>query len=178
MLEKLLSFCFKLPTWGRKSSNFFTIGWQKKPIAPFCIVEERKVFFVIWVSRTSGSISERIPTTRACGEFRLRMFGCLEDHLSYCSKWLITMVSKSPSWGCSPSKWPFMASEWRLLTTYKSWDDPPSGGEAACFWCTSTQILCQVAYLINPSLFVYYILHVSILLYHLTNTSTRWSFLL
>ena len=23
------------------------------------------------------------------------------------SKWLITMVSKSPKWGCSPSKWPF-----------------------------------------------------------------------
>ena len=22
------------------------------------------------------------------------------------SKWLITMVSKSPNWGCSPSKWP------------------------------------------------------------------------
>ena len=21
------------------------------------------------------------------------------------SKWLITMVSKSPNWGCSPSKW-------------------------------------------------------------------------
>ncbi len=23
------------------------------------------------------------------------------------SKWLITMVSKPPNWGCSPSKWPF-----------------------------------------------------------------------
>ena len=23
------------------------------------------------------------------------------------SKWLITMVSKSPKWGYSPSKWPF-----------------------------------------------------------------------
>ena len=23
------------------------------------------------------------------------------------SKWLITMVSKSPNWGYSPSKWPF-----------------------------------------------------------------------
>ena len=23
------------------------------------------------------------------------------------SKWLITMVSKSPKWGCSPYKWPF-----------------------------------------------------------------------
>ena len=22
------------------------------------------------------------------------------------SKWLVTMVSKSPNWGCSPSKWP------------------------------------------------------------------------
>ena len=30
--------------------------------------------------------------------------------------------------GCSPSKWPyFMAHKWGvILTTYKSWDDPPS----------------------------------------------------
>ena len=43
------------------------------------------------------------------------------------SKWLITMVSKSPKWGYSPYKWPnSMAYKWRLLTTYKSWDDPPS----------------------------------------------------
>ena len=29
----------------------------------------------------------------------------LEDHPMTC-KWLITMVSKSAEWGCSPSKWP------------------------------------------------------------------------
>ena len=28
--------------------------------------------------------------------------------------------------GCSRSKWPFMAYKWGILTTYKSWDDPPS----------------------------------------------------
>ena len=33
------------------------------------------------------------------------------------SKWLITMISKSPNWGCSPSKWP----KWLVnggVTTY------------------------------------------------------------
>ena len=34
------------------------------------------------------------------------------------SKYLATMVSNSPKWGCSPSKWPFMDYKWRLLTTY------------------------------------------------------------
>ena len=29
----------------------------------------------------------------------------LEDHPSGC-KWLVIMVSKSPNWGCFPSKWP------------------------------------------------------------------------
>ncbi len=28
------------------------------------------------------------------------------------TKWLTTMVIKSPNWGCSPHKWPFMASKW------------------------------------------------------------------
>ena len=28
------------------------------------------------------------------------------------SKWLISMVSKSPKWGYSPYKWPFMAYKW------------------------------------------------------------------
>ena len=30
----------------------------------------------------------------------------LEDH-PRTRKWLVTMVSKSPKWGCSPYKWPF-----------------------------------------------------------------------
>ena len=34
----------------------------------------------------------------------------LEDHPMTC-KWLITMVSKFPKWGCSPSKWP----QWKRL---------------------------------------------------------------
>ena len=38
------------------------------------------------------------------------------------SKWLITMVSKSPNWAYSPSKWLKMAYKWWLLTTYS----PPS----------------------------------------------------
>ena len=32
----------------------------------------------------------------------------LQDHPMTC-KWLKTMVSKSPNWGYSPSKWPVMA---------------------------------------------------------------------
>ena len=41
------------------------------------------------------------------------------------SKWLITMVSKSPNWGYSPSKWPkwLINGGYYLLT---NWDDPPS----------------------------------------------------
>ena len=48
------------------------------------------------------------------------------------SKWLITMVIvyKSPKdRGCgTPSKWPnFIAYKWGvILTTYDTWDDPPS----------------------------------------------------
>ncbi len=41
------------------------------------------------------------------------------------SKWLITMVSKSPKWGCSPSKW----LKWLINGGYQpltNWDDPPS----------------------------------------------------
>ena len=44
------------------------------------------------------------------------------------SKWLITMVSKSPFSrvvGPLPNG-RFMASKWGLLTTYDTWDDPPS----------------------------------------------------
>ena len=41
------------------------------------------------------------------------------------SKWLITMVSKSPKWGYSPYKWPkrLINGGYELLT---KWDDPPS----------------------------------------------------
>ena len=46
--------------------------------------------------------------------------------------WLITVVILSPLRVVGPPcKWPnFMAYKWgeRLLTTYKSWDDPPSRG--------------------------------------------------
>ena len=41
------------------------------------------------------------------------------------SKWLITMVSKSPKWSYSPSKWP----KWLINRAYyplTKWDDPPS----------------------------------------------------
>ena len=41
------------------------------------------------------------------------------------SKWLITIVSKSPKWGYSPSKWP----KWLVNRGYQpltKWDDPPS----------------------------------------------------
>ena len=43
-------------------------------------------------------------------------------------KWLITIVSKSPRPGVVGTlpNGLFMACKWRLLTTYKSWDDPPS----------------------------------------------------
>ena len=43
------------------------------------------------------------------------------------SKWLITMVSKSPNWGYSPYKWPkwLINGGYYLLT---KWDDPPSRG--------------------------------------------------
>ena len=41
------------------------------------------------------------------------------------SKWLLTMVSKSPNWGWSSYKWPnFMAYNWGLLSR----DGPPSRG--------------------------------------------------
>ena len=43
------------------------------------------------------------------------------------SKWLRTIVSKSPNWGYSLSKWPKWLINggyyWYLLT---NWDDPPS----------------------------------------------------
>ena len=45
------------------------------------------------------------------------------------SKWLITMVSKSPKRGYSPSKWP----KWLINRGYSpltKWDDPPSNWEA------------------------------------------------
>ena len=48
------------------------------------------------------------------------------------SKWLMSMVNKSPKKGCSPSKWPkwLINGGYWLLT---KWDDPPSaiaGGRA------------------------------------------------
>ena len=54
----------------------------------------------------------------------LPTFGYLEDHPMAC-KWLITMVSKSPNWGCSPSQWPkcLINGGYSLLT---KWDDTPS----------------------------------------------------
>ena len=49
------------------------------------------------------------------------------------SKWLITMVIKSPKDRVVPlPNGFFMAYKWWLLTTYKSWDDPPSMG-TPCF---------------------------------------------
>ena len=38
----------------------------------------------------------------------------------------IIPFSKSPNWGCSPSKCPKWLINGGLLTSYKSWDDPPS----------------------------------------------------
>ena len=40
-------------------------------------------------------------------------------------KWLMTMVNKSRMVVPLPNGF-FIAYTWRLLTTYKSWDDPPS----------------------------------------------------
>ena len=57
------------------------------------------------------------PKVGSCGFFAYGKY--LEDHPV--SKWLTTMVSKSPKWGYSPYKWPKyaqMAYKWRLLTTY------------------------------------------------------------
>ena len=48
---------------------------------------------------------------------------------------------KSPNWGCSPSKWP----KWGLLTTYKSWDDPPSMVYIMMF--CMTLLLCSAFHL-------------------------------
>ena len=57
----------------------------------------------------------------------------LEDHPRTC-KWLTTMVSKSPKDRVIPLiNGLFMAYKWRLLTTYKSWDDPPSTGTTPSF---------------------------------------------
>ena len=43
------------------------------------------------------------------------------------SRWLITMVSKSPKDRVVPLPNGLLkAYKWQLLTTYKSWDDPPS----------------------------------------------------
>ena len=41
------------------------------------------------------------------------------------SQWFVTMVGKSPNWGCSPSKQPkwLVNGGYELLT---NWDDPPS----------------------------------------------------
>ena len=47
----------------------------------------------------------------------------LKDHPMTC-KWLMTMVSKSPNWVFGP--FPPGHSWLMILTTYKSWDDPPS----------------------------------------------------
>ena len=58
-----------------------------------------------WLSRTLRD-----------GSDRKEMVSYLEDHPI--SKWLISMVSKSPNWGCSLYKWPFMAYKWWLLSTY------------------------------------------------------------
>ena len=46
------------------------------------------------------------------------------------SKWLISMVSLSPlsRVGSLPNGL-FMAYKWGLLTTYDTWDDPPSSDE-------------------------------------------------
>ena len=49
------------------------------------------------------------------------------------SKWLITMISKSPNWGCSLSKWP----KWLINGVYyllTNWDDPPSSTEGFDLW--------------------------------------------
>ena len=42
------------------------------------------------------------------------------------SKWLITMISKSPNWGCSPSKWPKWLVNGGGYYVLTNWDDPPS----------------------------------------------------
>ena len=43
------------------------------------------------------------------------------------SKWLVTMVSKCPKDRVVPlPNGRFMAYKWGLLTTYETWDDPPS----------------------------------------------------
>ena len=51
------------------------------------------------------------------------------------SKWLITMVSKSPKNRVIPlPNGRFMAYKWGLLTTYESWDDPPSSRLSSSPW--------------------------------------------
>ena len=53
------------------------------------------------------------------------------------SKWLITVVSKSPNWGCSPSKWPtLLFNGGYQLTT--NWGDPPNIAHDPC--------MCSIIY--------------------------------
>ena len=60
---------------------------------------------------------------------RFRIFWEINSYCTWIipvSKWLITMVSKSPTWGYSPYKWPKRLVNGGLLTTLTNWDDPPS----------------------------------------------------
>ena len=57
--------------------------------------------------------------------YRVSDFSWITWRIIPLSKWLIAMVSKSPNWGCSPSKWP----KWLINRGYElltKWDDPPS----------------------------------------------------
>jgi len=57
-----------------------------------------------------GKVTDKVVAESAIwvglrvGEWNETTITYLEDHPRTC-KWLITMVSKSPKWGYSPSKW-------------------------------------------------------------------------
>ena len=60
-----------------------------------------------------------------CAEMLGSAYSLVTGRIIPFRKWLITMISKSPMWGCSPSQWPkwLMNGPYQILTR---WDDPPS----------------------------------------------------
>ena len=60
-----------------------------------------------------------------CSFLRVNLLGPTSRIIPF-SKWLITMVGKSPNWGCSPSQWPKWLKKGVTKYLVSNWDDLPS----------------------------------------------------
>ena len=102
----------------------FSMGGNKPPIVPWILWD-----WLIWIYITLGSTTWRIIPF---------------------SKWLITMVSKSPNWGCSLYKWPkwLINGGYQLLTNR---DDPPSKIANLRILEPQNWWLCMWTYNVHPS---------------------------